>query len=164
MAPEDYDIKEAIKKHNISVDDCTSLEECIWSFKQKIQHDSDKRERIYSLFMNSCFGHLVTTSRGMITDVNNAMLQMLGYTERAEVKYKPVIDFIHPDDVYPQDQFIKEVVPELQNGNKFANVRFKHKTGQYIQCRTSVGAVKDHNDDTFVLVYIRMPEDDKGLQ
>lgn len=158
------DIDALIQEYGVIIDPSLSLDECIWSLEQQVAHNNQKRERVYNLFMKSPFGHLVTSESGRITDINDAMLKMLGYERREEVKYRPVVDFIHPDDIHPQREFIDKVVKEIEKDNQFRNVRYKHKDGHYITCRTSVVATQDHHDDTYILAYIRMPETAQDVQ
>jgi len=128
------------------------------SFEQVIDHELRKQDLVYELFLNSHFGHIITKQNGEIVNINNTMLDLLGFSGRGEIKGINIDTLIHPDDLHPDEAF-KVLVKDLKKGSKFYNLRLRHKDGSYIRCRVSVGAVKGEKTATYYLGYIRIPDD-----
>ena len=72
----------------------------------------------------------VANENGTLTNVNNALLKQLSYTIE-EMKNKPIVDFIHPDDHHI-------ILSELEKKNRHYKTRVLKGIGKY--CIVSVNA------------------------
>lgn len=95
----------------------------------------DSSARFSMAFDQAPIGMVLTTPDGRIMEVNQAYLDMLGYT-REELMLHSSAGFTHPDDVEPTKQFLAS----LQNGSRSrASIekRYVRKDGRLLWARAS---------------------------
>ncbi|WP_347838821.1 PAS domain S-box protein [uncultured Draconibacterium sp.] len=93
-------------------------------------HEGKRANEIVNTFFDQPMNmHLIGTIQGEILKVNKGWEEALGYTKE-ETLGKNIMDFIHPDDVEPTVNELKN----LENGKitfYFEN-RYRHKNGKYL--------------------------------
>lgn len=151
-------VKNILDNHNVNIEEEDfSLEERVFAIEQQLHHEQLKKERRSQVFLNSPFGHIITTSYDQITDINYAMLKFLGYTEVTEVKYKNIQDILHAEDTLPMHEFRKKTI-NYKDSMDFFPLRFKHKKGHYVLCDVAVAAVYFEGNEYF-FGYIQKPKE-----
>lgn len=102
-------------------------------------HESESRFRV--IFENAAIGFALGDLNGIISEVNGALTEMLGYTP-AEFVGKCYTEFTHPDDL----DSVNSIMRELLDG-KCARVpfekRFIHKNGGIVWARLNVSLLRD---------------------
>ncbi len=102
-------------------------------------------ERFRSLFEQSLDAIYMGTSDGTVIDVNQAWLDLFGYT-RADLASINAIDlYVNPDD---RDGFLRRLI---ETGVVEDEVRFKRKDGSEFDCQRSVVAQRDTRDNVFAI-------------
>lgn len=92
----------------------------------ELQETQDKFNRYFELSLNL---QLISTTDGIITELNSASKSMLGY-EKDELIGNQFLDLTHPDDVEPTIEEMSKLV-RGENVYNFEN-RYIHKDGHYV--------------------------------
>ena len=94
--------------------------------KNELLKSNEKFNRYFQLSLNL---HLISTTEGIIKEVNSAFKSILGY-EQDKLLGKQFLDLLHPDDLEPTI----EEMSKLSRGKNVYNFenRYIHKDGHYV--------------------------------
>jgi PAS domain S-box-containing protein len=124
------------------------ISERIEVFLNKIIHQealAQSEAKFRGAFENSAIGMALVSLKQEYLKVNNALCEMLGYTQQEFPKITP-LDITHAGDIVKDEEFIKET---LAGKADFYNVekRYIHKNGGIVWVNLNSAVVKD-NDGT----------------
>lgn len=101
----------------------------------------DREERLRLLFSHAPIGIMTVTSDLRLTDVNEALCRLLGYSAD-ELKWKRVEDITHPDDRAADCEGIGELRAG-RSANGMKELRYLHRHGHAIWVRVTYAVIRD---------------------
>ena len=108
-----------------------------WARDTTAEHASDAR--FAELFDSMREGMLFTQPDGSILDANPALIRMLGYSNKEELKAKNLREiYVHPS---ARELFVQEL--EARNSVEDREIVVRHKDGRSIHCLASGFAIRD---------------------
>lgn len=118
------------------------MQDSIAPARQELQESASGKEARYEFaFAQAPIGMVLLTPDGQIKEVNQAYLDVLGYT-REELLSRDSSLFTHPDDIEPTREFFRA----LQNGSRSTSrleKRYFRKDGQILWARASGSMRRD---------------------
>jgi PAS domain S-box-containing protein len=108
-----------------------------WARDASAEHDSEVR--LAELFASLREGIFSAAPDGRLRDVNPALIRMLGYGHKAEMRDKNLRDF------YAEPPKFDALLRELESSIPVdeGDVVLRHKRGSLIHCRASIAAIRD---------------------
>ncbi len=108
-------------------------------------HLRDTERRYRRIFASSHYGYFLSTREGRFLEVNDALLNMLGYSDKKEV-----LKLKLPDDLYvnPQDREVLQLLIEKQGFVKDFKVDFKRRDGSKITILLTANLYKNLEGET----------------
>jgi diguanylate cyclase (GGDEF)-like protein/PAS domain S-box-containing protein len=90
----------------------------------------ESQARFQAVFEGTAIGIAVSDVQGRLLDANPALAQMFGYRP-AELRGRPVFDFVHPDDAAKTQQLIYQEVVAGSRSHVQVEQRFRRRDGRY---------------------------------
>ena len=112
-------------------------------------------ERFRNAFDTAAIGMALVSVDGRWLEVNDALCEMLGYSER-ELLEKTFMDVTHPEDLDADQQYVEKLLRDELDHYQMEK-RYFHKNGQVIDVLLSVSGV--HDADGKIAHFVSQIED-----
>lgn len=111
----------------------------------------ESEERLSSAFNYSAIGMAFISTHGRWLKVNQAVHEMLGYSE-ADLLTEMHQDYTHPDDLQKESDQLQQMLQGKIRTFQLEK-RYLHKTGKIIQALVSASLVYDHEEKPMHFIY-----------
>ena len=111
--------------------------------KRKTAEDALRysEERFHAVYDWAAIGISMADKNGIIIDINNALLNMLGY-KREELIHRSITDITHPDDISKNMAYFNRIVSGEIDHYKIEK-RYLRKDNSIVSARLTTSAVRD---------------------
>lgn len=104
-------------------------------------------------FDSSIIGMAIVSRDGFFIKTNEALREMLGYTEQ-EMIFKHWMDITHPEDIKKSTLYVKEYEGKPSSFHMILKKRYITKEGKTIHCRITTSVVSDKDNPSLFITQI----------